>query len=126
MFAHLRSYRPILMALGFGLLTGWHARAEQPTRFTFTPTFQDPDPGKRHWEKWQGGYREILPSGRVNTFKIVKVDSRGTTVKKDGEPNFFVFIPDSQAQPKLFWVRSPGSWNYMGVMKDVSAPQRID
>jgi len=107
------------------------AVAEQPTSFTFTPTFKDPDPGKRHWEKWHGGYREILPSGRVNTFKIEKQASveglHGTIVRKVEEPDFFVFIADSDAPRKqLWWWRHSGSWNYMGVMKEISAPQRID
>ena len=47
-------------------------------------------------------------------------------MQKTTEPNFFVFISDSNAQPKLYWKRTPGSGNYMGVMKDVIAPQRID
>ena len=52
---------------------------------------------------------------------------RGTIVRKVEEPNFFVFIADSDAPRKeLLWWRHPGPWNHMGVMKEISAPQRID
>jgi hypothetical protein len=113
------------------VVLGSHAEAGQPTRFTFTPTFKDPDPGTRQWEKWGGGYRETLPSGRVNTFKVQKQGTvhglRGTIVEKIEEPNFFVFIADSEAGRKeLWWWRDPGPWNLMDLMEHVSAPQRID
>jgi hypothetical protein len=107
------------------------AHAAQPTRFTFTPTFQDPDPGKRQWEKRGNGYVETLPSGRLNNFRIQKQavvnKQNGTILQKIEEPNFFVFVADSQAKRKeLWWWRDGGPWKFMGVMKDVSAPVRID
>jgi hypothetical protein len=107
------------------------AYGAQPTRFTFTPTFQDPDPGKRQWEKHGNEYVETLPSGRANTFKIQKQGVvnglNGTILQKVGEPNFFVFLADSEAKrPELWWWRDKGPWKFMGVMRDVSAPQRID
>ncbi len=126
MTTYRRTFFAAPLALAIAVASFGHALADQPTRFTFTPTFQDPDPGKRVWEQWGNGYREILPSGRVNIFTTVRRDARGTTVKKTTEPNFFVFIPDSNAKPRLYWARTPGPWNFMGVMKDVSAPQRID
>ena len=127
----LRGYSMIALISALSILIGSGAVADQPTRFTFTPTFKDPDPGKRQWEKRQGGYREVLPSGRTNTFKIEKdgvVNGlHGTIVRKVEEPNFFVFIADSNEQRKqLWWWRAPGPWNYMGEMKEISAPQRID
>ena len=120
-----------MLTLAVGLVLGWHAEAAQPTRFTFTPTFQDPDPGKRQWEQWGSGYREILPSGRINTFKVQKQGTlqglQGTIVEKVEEPDFFVFIADSDAPRKeLWWWRNKGPWKFMGLMKDISAPQRID
>lgn len=107
------------------------ACAFQPTRFTFTPTFKDPDPGKRHWEKHGDGYAETLPSGRVNTFRVQKQGFvkglKGTILQKVEEPNFFVFVADSEASRKeLWWWRDKGPWNFMGTMRDVSAPVRID
>ena len=111
--------------------TGQPVYAEQPTRFTFTPTFHDPDPGKREWEKSGNGYVETLPSGRVNTFRVQKAGVvnglRGTIIQKVSEPHFFVFVADSQAARKeLWWWRSPGPWQFMGHMRDVSAPGRFD
>jgi hypothetical protein len=113
------------------LSAGPQAYGAQPTRFTFTPTFQDPDPGKRQWEKRGNEYVEMLPSGRVNTFNIQKQGAvnglNGTILQKVGEPNFFVFVADSEAKrPELWWWRDKGPWKFMGVMKDVSAPHRID
>ncbi len=113
------------------LAAGSQAHGAQPTRFTFTPTFQDPDPGKRQWEKRGNQYVEMLPSGRANTFTIQKQGVvnglNGTILQKVGEPNFFVFLADSEAKrPELWWWRDKGPWKFMGVMKDVSAPQRID
>jgi hypothetical protein len=127
----LRGYSMIALISALSILIGSGAVADQPTRFTFTPTFKDPDPGKRQWEKRQGGYREVLPSGRTNTFKIEKEGVvhglHGTIVRKVEEPNFFVFIADSNEQRKqLWWWRAPGPWNFMGDMKEISAPQRID
>ena len=123
----------IVAGLAFFVLlaAGAHAYAAQPTRFTFTPNFQDPDPGTRHWEKRGNGYVEILPSGKVNTFtiqKLAKVNGlNGTILQKVGEPNFFVFVADSEApRPELWWWRDKGPWKFMGLMRDVSAPQRID
>ena len=113
------------------LSTGQLAYAEQPTRFTFTPAFQDPDPGKRQWEKRGNEYVEILPSGRRNTFKIQKQavvhGLKGTILQKVSEPNFYVFVADSEAKRlELWWWRDKGPWKFMGVMRDVSAPHRID
>jgi len=110
---------------------GEQAYAAQPTRFTFTPTFRDPDPGKRMWEKQGNNYVERLPSGRVNTFRVQKQGTvnglRGTIVQKIEEPNFFVFIADSESRRKeLWWWRDNAPWHFMGVMKDVSAPGRFD
>jgi hypothetical protein len=129
-----RRFRQLItiFALSIVLLFGWEAWAEQPTRFTFTPTFRDPDPGKRQWERWgENGYREILPSGRTNTFTVQKQAAvkrmRGIIIQKVSEPNFFVFIPDSsENRRELWWWRNPGPWNFMGKMRDVVAPQRID
>jgi hypothetical protein len=128
-----RSRQPIIiLALSIVLLLGRQAGAEQPTRFTFTPTFRDPDPGKRQWERWgETGYREILPSGRSNLFRVQKQATvkgmRGSIIQKLSEPDFFVFIPDSTERSKeLWWWRSPGPWNLLGKMRDVVAPQRID
>jgi hypothetical protein len=113
------------------LSTGRQAYAEQPTRFTFTPTFHDPDPGKRQWEKRGNGYVETLPSGRVNTFTVRKAGVvnglKGTILQKVEEPNFFVFVADSEAARKeLWWWRAAAPWHFMGLMKDVSAPGRFD
>jgi hypothetical protein len=107
------------------------AYAEQPTRFTFTPTFQDPDSGKRNWEKQGNGYTETLPSGKVNHFRIQKQGLvnglKGTILQKIEEANFFVFVADSEAQRKeLWWWRDKGPWKFMGVMRDLIAPVRID
>jgi len=115
-----------------GLLsTGHQAYAEQPTHFTFTPTFRDPDPGKRQWEKRGNGYVETLPSGRVNTFKVRKAGvvngQRGTILQKVEEPNFFVFVADAEAARKeLWWWRDKAPWQFMGHMKEISAPGRFD
>jgi len=105
--------------------------AAQPTRFTFTPRFQDPDPGRRAWEKRGDKYIETLPSGRVNTFRIQKQGVvnglNGTIIQKIAEPNFYVFIADSEAKRKeLWWWRDKGPWKFMGTMDNVSAPVRID
>jgi len=97
------------LALLVVLSAGQRAYAEQPTRFTFTPTFHDPDPGKREWEKRGNGYVETLPSGRVNTFRVQKTGVvnglRGTIIQKVSEPNFFVFIADSFSDNKN-WILS--------------------
>jgi hypothetical protein len=119
------------MTIALLLSTGREAYAAQPTRFTFTPTFQDPDPGKRQWEKRGNEYIEILPSGRRNMFRIQKQGTvnglKGTILQKIGEPNFFVFVADSEAtRPQLWWWRDKGPWKFMGIMKDVSAPVRFD
>jgi hypothetical protein len=120
-----------MLTLAVLLSAGQQALAAQPTRFTFTPTFKDPDPGKRQWEKRGNGYVETLPSGRLNTFRVQKegvVDSlKGTILQKVEEPNFFVFVADSEAGRKeLWWWRDRGPWKLMGIMKDISAPVRID
>src|SRR5882757_1030585 len=119
------------LALAIALLGGPQASAFQPNSFTFTPTFKDPDPGKRQWEKTGNGYVEKLPSGRLNNFKLEKESHvhglAGVVLRKVEEPNFFVFIADSQAaRPELYWWRDKGPWNFMGVMKDVRAPQNFD
>ena len=103
----------------------------QPTRFTFTPTFQDPDPGRRFWEKRGDKFVETLPSGRMNTFRIKKQGVvnglRGTIIQKIEEPNFYVFIADSEAKRKeLWWWRANGPWKFMGTMDNITAPVRID
>ncbi len=121
----------VIALLALAVLLPAGARAFEPTRFTFTPTFKDPDPGKRHWEKQGRGYVEKLPSGRANTFRIQKQGTvhglKGTILQKIEEPNFFVFVADSEASRKeLWWWRDKGPWNFMGVMRDVSAPVRID
>jgi eukaryotic-like serine/threonine-protein kinase len=120
-----------MLALAVLLSTGQQTHAAQPTRFTFTPTFKDPDPGKRQWEKSGNRYVETLPSGRVNTFHVQKEGVvnglKGTILQKIEEPNFFVFVADSEAaQKQLWWWRDTGPWKFMGIMKDVSAPVRID
>lgn len=120
-----------MLALAIVLLGGSHAFAFQPDSFTFTPTFKDPDPGKRQWEKKGNSYVEKLPSGKVNNFKVEKEEHvnglPGVVLRKVEEPNFFVFIADSEAaRPELWWWRDKGPWNFMGVMKDVRAPVRID
>ena len=127
-----REYLRIVALLTFSvlLLARSQAYGVQPTRFTFTPTFQDPDPGKRQWEKRGNEYIEKLPSGRVNTFKIQKQGVvnglRGTIIQKLSEPNFFVFVADTEAKrPELWWWRDKGPWKFMGVMKDVG-PHIID
>jgi len=107
------------------------ALAYPPTYFTFTPTFKDPDPGKRVWEKKSPGYVETLPSGRKNTFRVQKEATvngqRGLIIQKVEEPNFFVFIPDGDAKKmELWWWRDKGPWNFMGRMNNVSAPHNID
>jgi hypothetical protein len=124
------SFGPVAM-LAIALLGGSPAFAFQPNSFTFTPTFKDPDPGKRQWEKTGNGYVEKLPSGRVNNFKLEKEQHvkglLGVVLRKVEEPNFFVFIADSEAaRPELWWWRDKGPWNFMGVMKDVSAPHNLD
>jgi hypothetical protein len=128
-----RQHAGIVTLLAFSALVsaGPQVHAAQPTRFTFTPTFQDPDPGKREWEKRGTGYVETLPSGRRNTFRVQKQGVvnklKGTILQKIEEPNFFVFVADSEAKRKqLWWWRDKGPWKFMGVMKDVSAPVRID
>ena len=99
-----RRYSMVAVLSALSLMIASSALADQPTSFSFTPTFKDPDPGKRQWEKWRGGYREVLPSGRTNTFKIEKEGKvqglHGTIVRKVEEPNFFVFIADSNEQKK--------------------------
>ena len=120
-----------LLTLSVLLSTIKQAYAAQPTRFTFTPIFQDPDPGKRHWEKRGSGYVETLPSGRLNTFRVQKQGVvnglRGTILQKIEEPNFFVFVADSEAKRmELWWWRDKGPWMFMGVMRYVIAPIRID
>jgi hypothetical protein len=126
------SFGPVaVLAVAMALPGGSQALAFQPTRFTFTPTFKDPDPGKRHWEQTGNGYAEHLPSGRVNTFHVSKAGKvhglKGTILQKTEEPNFFVFVTDSEAaRPELWWWRDKGPWNFMGVMREVSAPVRID
>jgi hypothetical protein len=120
-----------MLVLAIALLAGPQAFAFPQTRFTFTPTFRDPDPGTRHWDKTAIGYTETLPSGRLNTFRLNKPGKvhgqRGLILQKIEEPNFFVFIADSEAaRPELWWWRDKGPWNFMGVMRNVSAPVRID
>ena len=107
------------------------AAAAEPSRFTFTPKFKDPDPGRRNWERRGNTYVETLPSGRTNTFRISKsgqVNGQpGIIVQKVSEPNFYVFIADSSARrPELWWWRDSGKWNFMGTMENVSAPHNID
>jgi hypothetical protein len=115
------------LTLSVLLLLGPKAHAEQPTGFTFIPTFQDPDPGKRHWEKTASGYVEILPSGRRNTFKVYREGFvnglKGTMLRKVGEPNFYVFVADSKAKRlELWWWRDKEPWKFMGLMKEVTVP----
>ena len=124
---NLQSYIVALLAVAALVAGCEQAYAAQPTRFTFTPTFKDPDPGKRSWEKQGTNYVETLPSGRVNTFRIQKQGVvnglRGTIVQKIAEPNLFVFIADSEAKRKELWFwRDKGPWKLMGVMKDISVP----
>jgi hypothetical protein len=127
-----RSNMAIGMILPVLLLAVQQAAAFQPTRFTFTPTFKDPDPGMRHWERTGTGYVERLPSGRVNTFRVYKDGGtvnglKGTILEKVEESNFFVFVADSEAARKeLWWSRNGAPWAFMGVMKNISAPVRID
>src|SRR5438270_1841853 len=107
------------------------ALAYPPTYFTFTPRFQDPDPGKRIWEKKPPGYVETLPSGRKNSFRIQKETTvkgqRVLILEEVEEPNFFVFIADGDAsRMDLWWWRDKGPWNYMGRMDNVRAPHNID
>ncbi len=109
---------------------GGNALAVQPTHFTFTPRFQDPDPGKRIWAMQGSQYVETLPSGRRNTFRVKKPGTvhgqAGTIIQKIEEPNFYVFIADTDAPRKeLWWWRDKGPWNFMGNMQDVM-PVRID
>jgi hypothetical protein len=120
----LRQHAGIVTLLAFSALVsaGPRAHAAQP---------QDPDPGKREWEKRGTGYVETLPSGRRNTIRVQKQGVvnklKGTILQKIEEPNFFVFVADSEAKRKeLWWWRDKGPWKFMGVMKDVSAPVRID
>ena len=120
-----------MLTLAVLLSTGQQAQTAQPTRFTFTPTFKDPDPGKRQWEKRGNRYVETLPSGRLNTFRVQKQGVvnglKGTILQKIEEPNFYVFVADSEAKRmELWWWRDKGPWKFMGVMKEVSAPVRID
>ena len=132
MNVHQHSTIVALLALALLLSTGQQAHAAQPTRFTFTPTFKDTDPGKRQWEKRGNTYVETLPSGRLNTFRVQKEGVvnglKGTILQKIEEPEFLhVFVADSEAQRKeLWWWRDKGPWKFMGIMKDVSAPVRID
>ena len=116
-----------MLALAVLLSTGLQAHAVQPTRFTFTPTFKDPDPGKRQWEGHGNRYVETLPSGRLNTFQVQKVGKvnglLGTILQKIEEPDFFVFVADSEAERKeLWWWRGKGPWKFMGIMRDVIVP----
>jgi hypothetical protein len=129
----VRQHIGIVILLAFTALVSGSPRvhAAEPTRFTFTPTFQDPDPGKRQWEKRGTGYVETLPSGRLNTFRVQKPGDvnnlKGTILQKIEEPNFFVFVADSEAKRKeLWWWRDKGPWKFMGIMKNVIAPVRID
>jgi hypothetical protein len=120
-----------MLTLAIALLGAPRAFADQPIRFTFTPTFKDPDPGKRHWEQKGTGYVETLPSGRVNTFRFNKAGKvhglRGIILQKVEEPNFFVFIADSKAaRPELWWWRNKAPWNFMGYMREVIVPGRFD
>jgi hypothetical protein len=120
-----------MLTLAVLLSTGAARACCQPTRFTFTPTFEDPDPGKRQWEKHGNRYVETLPSGRLDRFQVQKqgvVDGlKGTILQKIEEPNFYVFVADSDARRKeLWWWRDKGPWKFMGIMKNVSAPVPID
>ena len=125
-FTHLVASLTFMVVLATG-----QTYADQPTRFTFTPTFRDPDPGTRHWERRGTMYVETLPSGRTNTFRVQKTGVvnglRGFILQKIEEPNFFVFVADSEAaRMELWWWRDSGPWKFMGVMRNVSAPVRID
>ncbi len=124
-------YYPLLIAALMSPFALQSVRAEQPTYFTFTPKFQDPDPGKRIWE-WRGSYwTETLPSGRHNTFRPQKRGTvngfHGAILQKVEEPNFFVFVADAESKRKeLWWWRDQGPWKFMGFMENMRAPQRID
>lgn len=127
----VRAYIMALLALAALVAVCEQGYAAEPTRFTFTPQFKDPDPGKRFWEKKGATYVETLPSGRVNTFRIRKQATvkglKGTMVQKVEEPNLFVFIADSEAKRKELWFwRDKGPWLFLGLMKDISAPHNID
>lgn len=118
-----------LFALGAALCAPLYAA--EPSYFTFTPRFQDPDPGRRVWEKRGQLYVETLPSGRTNTFQRYKAGhvggQPGIIVQKQGEPDFYVFIADSDAKRhELWWWRTSGDWHYMGRMENIRAPQRLD
>jgi hypothetical protein len=120
-----------LLTLAALFLIGDQAYPAQPIRFTFTPTFKDPDPGKRQWEQKGDKYVETLPSGRVNTFRVQKQGTvnqlKGTILQKIEEPNFYVFIADSESKRKeLWWWRDKGPWKFMGIMKDISVPGKFD
>ena len=120
-----------LVLIALFAFMGDPVRAAQPSGFTFTPKFKDPDPGKRTWEKQGNRYIETLPSGRANTFRVWKETTvkglNGTIVQKVEEPNFYVFIADSEAaRPELWWWRDKGPWNFMGRMENIRAPHRID
>lgn len=113
------------------LVGGSPGFAAEPSYFTFTPNFKDPDPGRRIWEKRGQLYVETLPSGRTNTFQRYKPGhvggQPGIIVQKQGEPDFYVFISDSEARKhELWWWRAQGDWHYMGRMENIRAPQRID
>ncbi len=128
---NLGRFLSIFMSLVLLAAGGGEACADQPSYFTFTPHFKDPDPGKRIWEKRSPGYVETLPSGRRNTFRIKKQATvnglHGTIVQKVEEPSFFVFIADSEAARKeLWWWRDKGPWSFMGTMAQIRAPMRID
>jgi hypothetical protein len=123
------------LAAPFALLlllsTGRQAYAEQPTSFSFTPTFRDPDPGTRQWERRGNGYVETLPSGRVNTFRIQKPGVvhglKGTILQKVEDPHFFVFLADSKAaRQEMYWWKGGPAWQFLGLMKEGSAPGRFD
>jgi hypothetical protein len=50
----------------------------------------------------------------------------GTIIQKIEEPNFYVFIADSDSQRKeLWWWRDKGPWNFMGNTQNVM-PVRFD
>jgi hypothetical protein len=112
----VRQHIGMVLLLAFTALVsgtpGVHAA--EPTRFTFTPTFQDPDPGKRQWEKRGTGYVETLPSGRLNTFRVQKPGAvnnlKGTILQKIEEPNSLSSLPTQRPSG-----RSSGG----GVTKDL-------
>ena len=115
----------------FGVAYGEMQRLTQPSSFEFTPTFKDPDPGKRVWRRQGDLYVENLPSGNQNKFRIYKNKTTvkalpGTIVQKLTELNFFVFFADSDApRPELWWWRDKAPWNFMGRMKNVETPHTL-